>query len=53
MVLKNIKKNLDEHKKAWAEETNRVLYAFRMMLGRESGEYPISLNYGPEEILHT
>lgn len=50
-IVKRIKTKLNGAVGLWSEELHNVLWAYRTMTRRATGETPFSLVYGMEEVI--
>ncbi|XP_062088909.1 uncharacterized protein LOC133795475 [Humulus lupulus] len=53
VIFANIKKNLEDKKGAWVEESPKVLWAYRTTKRSSTGESPYAMVYGTEAIIPT
>ena len=51
MILDRLKKRLDEAKEKWVDELPHVLWSYRTILRRSTGETPFSMTYGVEAVI--
>ena len=51
VILSGLKKRLDDAKGKWVEELPHVLWTYRTMTHRSTGETPFSMTYGAEAII--
>ena len=51
VILSGLKKRLDDAKGKWVEELLHVLWTYRTMPRRSTGETPFSMTYGAEAVI--
>ena len=51
VILSGLKKRLDDTKGKWVEELPHVLWTYRTMPRRSTGETPFSMTYGVEAVI--
>ena len=51
VIVNGLKKRLDEAKGKWVEELPHVLWTYRTMPQRSTGETPFSMTYGAEAVI--
>ena len=51
VIVSGLKKRLDDAKGKWVEELPHVLWTYRTMLRRSTGETPFSMTYGAEAVI--
>ena len=51
VIVNGLKKRLDDAKGRWVEELPYVLWAYRMMPRRSTGETPFVMTYGAEAVI--
>ena len=51
VILSGLKKRLDDTKGKWVEELPHVLWTYRTMPRRSTGETPFSMTYGDEAVI--
>lgn len=51
VILNGLKKRLDDAKGRWVDELPHVLWAYRTMPRRSTGETPFSMTYGAEAVI--
>ena len=51
VIVNGLKKRLDDVKGKWVEELSHILWTYRIMLRRSTGETPFSITYGAEAVI--
>ena len=51
VIVNGLKKRLDDVKGKWVEELSHILWTYRNMLRRSTGETPFSITYGAEAVI--
>ena len=51
VILSGLKKRLDDAKGKWVEELPHVLWTYKTMPRRSTGETPFSMTYGAEAVI--
>ena len=51
VIVNGLKKRLDDVKGKWVEELSYILWTYRIMLRRSTGETPFSITYGAEAVI--
>ena len=51
VIVSELKKRLDDAKGKWVEELPHVLWTYRTMPHRSTGETPFSMTYGAEVVI--
>ena len=51
VIVSGLKKRLNDAKGKWVEELPHVLWTYRTMLRRSTGETPFSMTYGAEAVI--
>ena len=51
VILSGLKKRLDDAKGEWVEELPHVLWTYKTMPHRSTGETPFSMTYGAEAVI--
>ena len=51
VIVSGLKKRLDDAKGKWVEELPHILWTYRIMPRRSTGETPFSMTYGVEVVI--
>ena len=51
VIVKELKKRLDDAKRRWVEELPHVLWTYQTTPRRSTGETPLSMTYGAEAVI--